>query len=285
MSFCIVAGIVGIVGLIALIYAIIDGNKSVGWGAAFTLLVFLFGVLFRSQLSGDLPVQEVQSSLAQASNYQNDTSVDIVQPETTTTPAPLPYEEDEPICEIHNFDNRGFCIECNNEFYIAMSHFADTMFYVTSYDAPIRARPYSPDNILHRLPQGTAIPVNGAGINSMNNRWYRLSDGLWIYSGNISRTHPNIDPCRTHNYDDRGFCSVCFAEFIIAIIPIANAGFVTINDNVPVRARPYAPDEILERLPIGVTVIIDGRGLNSIGNRWYRLSDGRWIYGGNISAS
>ena len=176
-------------------------------------------------------------------------------------------------CNIHTFNERGFCLVCGTEFPMDVVLINYTTRHISNYNVPIRARPYAPDEILERLPKGYVVTVNGRGENSVSNVWYRLSNGNWIFSENL---------CDSHNFNEYGFCVECDAEFFIILMPMNNEIFSVINDSAPVRARPYAPDEILKRLPFGTEVTVSGRGVNARGNPWYQLTDGNWIYRGNI---
>ncbi|MCL2839072.1 MAG: hypothetical protein FWE04_08465, partial [Oscillospiraceae bacterium] len=193
-----------------------------------------------------------------------------------------PVPQTPPVCTNHNWNDRGFCTRCGAEFRINITAVSGRR-YITRDDVPVRARPYAPEAAIRRYNRGRAVNVNGRGRNSQGNIWYRLTDGTWIYSGNLSMTNPTAPTCTNHNWNDRGFCTRCGAEFRIGITTIspAQARFTTRAD-VPVRARPYAPEPILRRLANGTRVMVNGRGRNSQGNIWYRLTDGTWIYSGNL---
>jgi hypothetical protein len=185
-----------------------------------------------------------------------------------------------PGCTSHNWNDRGFCgnLNCSTEFPLNITSISGTRI-TTRADTPVRARPYAPDTILSRLPNGSNVAVNGRATNSLGNVWYRLTDGNWIYSGNLTM------PCSSHRWNDRGFCSNlgCNTEFWLNITAVSGTRFTTRVDT-PVRARPYAPDTILRRLAHGASVTVNGRAVNSQGNVWYRLTDGNWIYSGNLTA-
>jgi hypothetical protein len=100
--------------------------------------------------------------------------------------------------------SNGFCTKCGKDYPLQKSLIAGsdlslkktlygnglTSFsplFKTSNEAPIRNRPYSPDTILKRLPKGTTVKITGAAYNAVGNLWYQLSDGTWIFSGNVSQ--------------------------------------------------------------------------------------------------
>lgn len=88
-------------------------------------------------------------------------------------------------CDEHVWDI-GFCISCRAEYPMSITAMSPTVFRVIRDDAPVRKRPYNPEEyILRRLSLGTEITVIGSGINSRDNLWYQLNDGNWIYSGNV----------------------------------------------------------------------------------------------------
>jgi hypothetical protein len=141
---------------------------------------------------------------------------------------------------------------------------ADTVYYITNDDAPVRGNYYKTGTVLRRLPVGTAVTVNGSITNSQGNLWYRvkgvtgISGTAWIYSGNVSLANPNATL------------------------------FIT-RDDAPVRDNYYATGNVLKRLPIGTEVVIGASAVNSHGNLWYSVSGipgvtgTAWVYSGNLS--
>lgn len=91
--------------------------------------------------------------------------------------------------------------------------------------------------------------------------------------------------CEHPSYDSSGYCTVatCRAEFPINLTTISATTYYAVKDDVPVRARPYAPDTILESLKKDAAITVVGSGKNSAGNLWYKLSDGNWIFSDNLT--
>jgi len=65
-----------------------------------------------------------------------------------------------------------------------------TTMYITRDNAPIRPRPYQDYNPERNLNTGSEVQVLRNIINSRNNKWYQLTSGLWVYSGNVSYNRP-----------------------------------------------------------------------------------------------
>jgi uncharacterized repeat protein (TIGR02543 family) len=58
----------------------------------------------------------------------------------------------------------------------------------------------------------------------------------------------------------------------------------TAKSNVPIRRNPFDTDPIINYLSTqNISVTVDARTTNSSGNVWYRLSNGNWIFSGNLS--
>lgn len=87
----------------------------------------------------------------------------------------------------------------------------------------------------------------------------------------------------SHSYNSKGYCSKCGQEYpmtITYLIPAAT--YEAVKNDVPVRNRPYAPEEIIKSLSKGEKVSVVASGKNSVGNLWYKLDDGTWVYSENL---
>jgi len=192
-------------------------------------------------------------------------------------------------CVFHFYDLHGRCRICTHEYDVEIIQFANTRFYsIRNIDrgyTPIRYRPYQEfNNTADMLSFGESIIIVGRGYNSRRNRWYKTNNGYWVYSGNISRIHPENPICvRTCNFIN-GRCSNCGAESIIYITPTINTlFFAKLNSYgalAPVRARPFGNYCVLYSLLPGTEIIINGYAREY---RWARLSCGNWIYVDNFS--
>ena len=100
----------------------------------------------------------------------------------------------------------------------------------------------------------------------------------------VEVTYINSIPvvCSNHDYNSSGYCKNCGAEYYISLTEMS-ARYYAVKDDVPLRARPYAPDTILRYLRKNETVSVVGRGYNSVGNLWYKLSDGNWVFSDNVA--
>ena len=123
------------------------------------------------------------------------------------------------------------------------------IMYVNRANAPLRPNPYQNSGETRRLQIGTQIRVVESMRNSHNNLWHRLIDGGWIYSGNVSTP---------------------------------TTMFVARN-NAPYRPEPYARSGERGRLNTGASISVLRSTVNTENNRWYLLTNGNWMYSGNLS--
>lgn len=180
----------------------------------------------------------------------------------------------------HSYDSNGYCNICGAEYPIGITAVSGG-YYVVKDNVPVRARPYASDKVLSNLKKGAVVYVVGKGNNSVGNLWYKLSNGNWVFSDNLALAASPA--CTSHTYSSSGYCTKCGKEYPIVITPLSGKYSPT-KDNVPVRARPYAADTILKNLSKKDTVTVIGSGLNSVGNLWYKISDGNWIFSDNLTA-
>lgn len=100
----------------------------------------------------------------------------------------------------------------------------------------------------------------------------------------VATPAPTPKPECSHKYNDKGYCNQCGKEFYISLSSMS-ATYEATKDDVPVRNRPYAPEKIIKYLSKGTKVSVVASGKNSVGNLWYKLNDGTWIYSGNLKES
>lgn len=115
-----------------------------------------------------------------------------------------------------------------------------------------------------------------------------------LYEGDIKRfTTPGQKPAEEddtpklcdHRYDSRGYCSKCGQEYVMNLAClISPTTYEAVKDDVPVRNRPYAPDNIIKSLSKGARVTVVESGKNAAGNLWYKLDDDTWVYSENLTA-
>lgn len=102
------------------------------------------------------------------------------------------------------------------------------------------------------------------------------------YKGEVqSFTTPGPKSC-SHSYNSSGYCKNCGQEYPMSVASMAATTYEVVKDDVPVRDRPYAPDETIALLSAGTKVTVVASGTNSADNLWYKLDDGTWVYSKNI---
>lgn len=90
----------------------------------------------------------------------------------------------------------------------------------------------------------------------------------------------------SHSYNSRGYCSKCGQEFVMTMACLTSpTTYEAVKNDVPVRNRPYAPEKTIRSLAKGEKVTVTEFGNNSVGNRWYKLSDDTWVYSENLKES
>ena len=94
----------------------------------------------------------------------------------------------------HNYYG-GICKKCGYEYPLSVSSYSGT-FTVTNPDgAKIWSRPYSENsNSPYKSPNGTNLTVVGKVTNvnesgKPKNLWYKLSNGYWVFSGNVAQRY------------------------------------------------------------------------------------------------
>ncbi len=90
------------------------------------------------------------------------------------------------------------------------------------------------------------------------------------------------NPCSHTSYNDYGRCKKCDKEYYINENPMSATTYQAVKNDVPVRNRPYSPEKITKYLSKGAKVTVVASGKNSVGNLWYKLNDGSWVYSKNL---
>ncbi len=249
----------------------------------------------------------------------------------------------------HDYEG-GICIKCGYEYKLSITSISGT-FVVTNADgATIWNRPYSYNSTQVRVAsKGSALSVNGKATNAADNLWYRLTDGNWVYSGNVKQrytitynanggtcslvsqtklhgssiTLSSTKPTRvgynfkcwntksdgsgtsynpgatysananatlyaiwtacTHDYEG-GICIKCKYEYPLTITSFSAYFKVTNADGATIWKRPYSYNSTEVRVAAkGSVLSINAKTTNAAGNLWYRLTDGNWVYSGNLT--
>ncbi len=92
--------------------------------------------------------------------------------------------------------------------------------------------------------------------------------------------------CETHTYTDEGgdFCTVCGARYEATYDPAAAGVYRAVTVST-LRPSPYFSAEGREILPEGATLAVAASLTNSVGDRWYLLTDGSYTHGDNLIAA
>ena len=107
--------------------------------------------------------------------------------------------------------------------------------------------------------------------------WYITN----VSGGGINANAPeNVHS--THAYNDRGYCTIGGEEYPISLQSMTDTTYQAINDNTPIRWRPYKPEPIIDRLSKDTAVTVVASGKNAKGNLWYKLDNGTWVYSENV---
>lgn len=87
----------------------------------------------------------------------------------------------------------------------------------------------------------------------------------------------------THSYSG-GICDVCNYEYEYKITALSAQTYQVSNSSgASIWARPYSgKSKKLTTLKKGSVVVVTGKTTNQPGNLWYKLSDGSWVYSGNV---
>lgn len=150
-----------------------------------------------------------------------------------------------------------------------------TYFETTKANVPAYNKPYDDSGAAKTYSKSKTVVVADAEFdNYYRHTWYRTTDGYWVYEG-------NLDP---HEHDfDAGICKTCKALEPIEVTNMSATVYVTKKDKVPVWKMPYSGSgkkTTLEKE--GTTVVITGETNNKYNRKWYKTSDGYWIYSDNI---
>jgi len=173
----------------------------------------------------------------------------------------------------------GICTSegCGYEYPLTITNMNSVSYITTNAEgAPVWSRPYSNNSSrVKTLAKGTMVTVTARTTNQAGNLWYRMSDGNWVFSGNVE--------AHTHSYSG-GLCS-CGAEYPLSITTLKETEYTVTNaSGAPVWNRPYSNNSTTVRTQAyNSTVVVVAKTTNQAGNLWYKLKDGNWIFSGNVA--
>ena len=241
--------------------------------------------------------------------------------------------------------------EYNYKAYI--TSFSASFIVVNNNGTKVWSIPYSTgSSVVKRTePKNAVLKVTGKVKNVHGNLWYQLSDGNWVYSGDLkqrytikynanggsgapgsqtftdgatvklSTTKPNrtgytfqgwakssgskevsykpgtsyklssnltlyaVWNACTHDYSNNcGVCKKCGYVYNLKITTMSATFVVTSDNGTKVWSKPYSTGSSnnIRTLAKGSTVSIVGSAKNVHNNLWYKLSDGNWVYSGDL---
>ena len=88
----------------------------------------------------------------------------------------------------HNYSG-GICTKCEHEYNDKITAVTPAVYKVTKAGgAPVWSRPYSNNSKnIDRVAQNQYVTVIATTVNQAGNTWYFLSDGCWVFSGNVKK--------------------------------------------------------------------------------------------------
>lgn len=97
--------------------------------------------------------------------------------------------------------------------------------------------------------------VEGKVVNQYNNTWYKLSDGSYVWDGDVDKvTLTETSLSGSYEYTTAGKSKVW----------------------------PYAASKTITSYSKGDTVTVTAKVTNSYGNVWYKISDSSYVYSGDV---
>ena len=127
-----------------------------------------------------------------------------------TTTGTKPVGSAEPKACDHSYNSSGRCTKCGQEYPMTVMCLTSPVTYETvKDDVPLRERPYAPDAIVKSLPKGKQVTVVESGENALENLWYKLDNGLWVYSKNVKKVEQSQQPAGCNGSHTKGEYQFC----------------------------------------------------------------------------
>ena len=153
-----------------------------------------------------------------------------------------------------------------------------TYYQTAKADVPIWSAASSSSTQIRKIATtGTVLKVIGSTRNSAGNIWYQLNDYTWVFSGNVTNHY--------HAYHG-GYCTgnSCGYEYPLTISGHSATYTVTNTEGAKIWSRPYSNNSSLGWIaPYGTVYSVVAQTKNADGNYWYQLSNGYWVYSGNVT--
>ena len=133
--------------------------------------------------------------------------------------------------------------------------------------ANVWSKPYTTNGskLVRTVKQGASLTMIGKVKNSSGGVWYRLSDGNWIYSENVTRKSA--------------------VSYSTSKVVATSGTYVVTSYGSNVWSKPYSSGDskCVRTVSQGASLTVTAKVVNTAGDTWYKLSDGNWIYGNNIA--
>ena len=155
---------------------------------------------------------------------------------------------------------------------------ASGYFQTVKADVPIWSASNSDSTKVRTISQkGTVLYIVSETTNSKGKRWFKLSNGTWVFSGNVES--------HNHKYSG-GICTGigCGYEYRYPIYSASGTFVVTNTSGAKIWSRPYSNNSthvFTQNYTTDMT--INAYTKNADGNVWYRRTDGRWVFSGNVT--
>ena len=160
----------------------------------------------------------------------------------------------------------GICTKCKYEFPLNPVSYNQMMF-VTSWGANIWSKPYSTgtSKVVRTASKGETLSVTARVTNSAGSIWYKLSDGNWVYSGNVAEKPP--------------------VSYNTADVVTHNGTYIVTSWGANLWSKPYSSGDskVVRTVSKNASLSVVGKVTNSSLSLWFKLSDGSWVYSGNVA--
>jgi len=138
------------------------------------------------------------------------------------------------------------------------------------------------DKLKYIAKKGTVLKVVDESRNIWGNLWYKLDNNYWVYSKRVT--------AHTHSYYG-GICKAtgCGYEPTLKQTAVSMTVRVTNKDGAKAWSRPYSNNSThitTYKYGTDLSVVAKVTNIGANGkpdNLWYKLSNGRWIYSGNVT--
>ena len=171
------------------------------------------------------------------------------------------YQDGYFFCDLNNSPNFNANTKKN---YQEVVYYKRSATIINTSGANIWSLPYTSGSskLIRTAEYNSKVTVVGSTVNSYGNRWYKLSDGNWIYASHV----------RITDYNSRD------VEYI-------NKVFVVTSWGANIWTKPYSSGDskIIKAEPKTAALSVIAQVRNSTGGLWYRLANGGWIYSKNVN--